>query len=264
MAEEFCFVIMPFSGDFRNIYETAIKAAVEEANLKCIRADEIEGSFVIHKQMIDCIDRATVIIADLTGQNANVFYEMGVAHALGSNVILIAQSLQDVPFDLRVCKIIHYKNTIGGESALKKQIKESIAMLGQQPLGQSNPVQGFLPSGARRVRYSEFEQVQTALDKTQAALARSESRLDEYERLKRENQLLLDENTRLQGVHEFVKRLFPDASGLEPKLDSYDEALRDLLADVERKGEVTLPVAPPPDRPEARHDSRITFKRVRK
>jgi hypothetical protein len=264
MADDFCFVIMPFSGDFKNIYETAIKTAVEEANLRCVRADEIEGTFVIHKQMIDRIDRATVIIADLTGQNANVFYEMGVAHALGNNVILIAQSLQDVPFDLRVCKIIHYRNTIGGESELKKQIKESIASLEKQPSESSNPVQNFLERGARRLRYSEHEQVANALDKTRAELTEAQQRLIEYERIKKENERLLDENTRLQGVLEFVKRLFPDVAGMEHNEDGYDEALRELLDDVERKGEVTLPVQPSPDQPAARPFSKITFKRVNK
>ncbi|MDX6696082.1 MAG: hypothetical protein QOF02_3685 [Blastocatellia bacterium] len=264
MAEDFCFVIMPFSGDFKNIYETAIKTAVEEANLKCVRADEIEGAFVIHKQMIDRIDRAKIIIADLTGQNANVFYELGVAHALGANVILLAQSFNDVPFDLRVCKIINYRNTIGGESELKKKIKEAIASLETQPQESSNPVLGFLERGAQRVRYSEHEQVTTALGQARAELAEAQLRLIEYERTRQENRQLLDKNTRLQGVLEFVKRLFPDVPGIEHKEDDYDEALRELLKDVERKGEVTLPVQPSPDQAEARPLSKITFKRVNK
>jgi hypothetical protein len=264
MAEDFCFVIMPFSGDFKNIYETAIKTAVEEADLKCIRADEIEGAFVIHKQMIDRIDRAKVIIADLTGQNANVFYEMGVAHALGNNVILLAQTLQDVPFDLRVCKIINYRNTIGGESELKKKIKDAIASLKTNPTESSNPVLGFLDRGAQRVRYSEYEQTATTLDQARAELAAAQSRLVDYERARQENQRLLDKNTRLQGVLEFVKRLFPDVKGVEHNEDGYDEALRELLRDVENKGEVTLPVQPAPEQPAARPLSKITFKRVNK
>ncbi|HEY0406343.1 MAG TPA: hypothetical protein VGC89_11490 [Pyrinomonadaceae bacterium] len=264
MAEDFCFVIMPFSGDFKNIYETAIKTAVEDANLKCIRADEIEGTFVIHKQMIDRIDRAKVIIADLTGQNANVFYEMGVAHALGNNVILLAQSLQDVPFDLRVCKIINYRNTIGGESELKKKIKDAIASLETQPLESSNPVQGFLERGSQRIRYSEYELATIALNEARAELAEAQLRLADYERTRQENQQLVDKNTRLQGVLEFVKRLFPDVPGIEHNEDGYDEALRELLDDVERKGEVTLPVRTSPDQPAARPLSKITFKRVNK
>jgi len=85
------FVIMPFAEAFDDVYELGIKASVETLGWDCQRADE-----VIHNRDIMCkvcqgIRQARFVIADLTGQNANVFYELGMAHALEKDVILLAQ-----------------------------------------------------------------------------------------------------------------------------------------------------------------------------
>jgi len=70
--------------------------------------------------------RADLIIADLTGRNPNVFYELGYAHALHKNSILITQSIEDVPFDLRHRQMIRYAATPKGYQALKESLKNYI------------------------------------------------------------------------------------------------------------------------------------------
>ena len=102
------FVIMPFAAAFDDVYELGIKAGVETLGWECQRADE-----VIHNRDIMCkvcqgIRQSRFVIADLTSQNANVFYELGMAHALEKDVILLAQDVGDVPFDLRQMNIIEY------------------------------------------------------------------------------------------------------------------------------------------------------------
>jgi len=102
------FVIMPFADEFDDVYELGIKASVEALGWECQRADE-----VIHNRDIMCkvcqgIRQARLVVVDLTGQNANVFYELGMAHALEKDVILLAQDIGDVPFDLRQMNIIEY------------------------------------------------------------------------------------------------------------------------------------------------------------
>jgi hypothetical protein len=79
MSEAFCFVIMSFSHELKEVYDGAIKPAVERQGLKCIRVDEIEGSGNIIRRIVECANDAKVIIADLTEQKPNVFKERMLA-----------------------------------------------------------------------------------------------------------------------------------------------------------------------------------------
>jgi hypothetical protein len=70
-----------------------------------------------------------LVIVECTGRNANVFYELGIAHTLGKSYIMIAQSIDDVPFDLRHLRTIVYQNTPDGLQALQGELKEAIIKL---------------------------------------------------------------------------------------------------------------------------------------
>ena len=89
--EKTCFVLMPFAGESRDWYQVAIRPAVEGAGFRCKRADEILGTGSITEEIFRNIFNADVLLVDLSGKNANVFYELGVAHAIGKPVVLIAQ-----------------------------------------------------------------------------------------------------------------------------------------------------------------------------
>jgi hypothetical protein len=102
-----CFVLMPFRDEFRGPYES-IKSAVTEAGLKCVRADEIFEPRSIIQIIYEMIERAEVIVADLTNRNPNVFYELGYAHACGKNTILVTQRAEDVPFDIKHRQYVLY------------------------------------------------------------------------------------------------------------------------------------------------------------
>ncbi len=104
-----CFVLMPFADDFDLIYGE-IKGALTKAGFVCNRADELFGSVPIMGTVLQEILKAHFVIADLTGQNANVFYELGVAHSFkdAHNIILLAQRMDDVPFDIRHLGAIVY------------------------------------------------------------------------------------------------------------------------------------------------------------
>jgi hypothetical protein len=103
-----CFVISPFGGYF-NSYHTAIfEPAIEAAKLKPCRADDLyRPSSIIH-DIWNYVSGATVLLADLTGKNPNVLYELGLAHAIGKPVVMVTQVLDDVPFDLRNLRVITY------------------------------------------------------------------------------------------------------------------------------------------------------------
>jgi nucleoside 2-deoxyribosyltransferase len=76
------------------------------------------------------INQAKVVIADLTFKNPNVFYELGLAHAIGKPVVLIAQTIDDIPFDLRSVRIVIYTDSPKGYDDLADQILRYLSDLG--------------------------------------------------------------------------------------------------------------------------------------
>ncbi len=109
---DYCFVLMPFvdQNDIQIVYNDHIKNVVENrCGLRCERADDIYDISGIMQSVWESISKASIIIADLTNRNPNVFYELGIAHTLGKPVIMITQSMEFVPFDLRHLRCILYE-----------------------------------------------------------------------------------------------------------------------------------------------------------
>jgi hypothetical protein len=79
--------------------------------------------------VVSLIDRSRVVIADCTGRNPNVFYEIGIAHTLGREVILITQNNADIPFDLRHLRYVQYLNNGEGLAALATRVGSRLADL---------------------------------------------------------------------------------------------------------------------------------------
>src|SRR5947199_352068 len=115
-----CFVLMPFRNDLSDVYRD-IKDVVQSLRLKCWRADEVSRAGNVFGMILEDIKNADVIIADLTGRNANVFYETAVAHMEKGpqQVILLAQSDDDVPFDLQALRYLKYTNSENGRRELR-------------------------------------------------------------------------------------------------------------------------------------------------
>lgn len=109
--------MMPFDAGFNPVYES-IRRAADNAGLRCRRADDIWENAAIIQDVVALIDRSRVVVCDCSGRNPNVFYEAGIAHTLGREVILITQSEQDIPFDLRHLRYIRYLNNVEGRAAL--------------------------------------------------------------------------------------------------------------------------------------------------
>jgi len=126
---QLCFVLMPFDAKFQPIYEDHVKPTVGRSGLRCERADEIRGPNLITWDIWEHINRARLLVAELTDQNSNVFYELGLAHALSKDVILITQSMDFVPFDLKTIRCICYDFTPRGTRKLERELAETIAAL---------------------------------------------------------------------------------------------------------------------------------------
>ncbi|WP_418058849.1 hypothetical protein [Pimelobacter simplex] len=107
-----CFVMQPFSGALGSYYESIFKPAISKAGLEPMRADDsIFGTGKIIDQIWRGITSAEVLVAELTSKNPNVFYELGLAHALNKPVVLVSSNEDDVPFDLRHIRVIIYDQT---------------------------------------------------------------------------------------------------------------------------------------------------------
>jgi hypothetical protein len=128
--DKLCFVLMPFhEKKVQEIYEDHIKPTVEKIGLTCKRADDMYGPNPIIEDIWKSINESKFLIADVTGRNPNVFYEIGVAHTIGKNVIIISQDINDIPFDLRHLRCIIYDNTPRGAKTLSEQIELSAKTL---------------------------------------------------------------------------------------------------------------------------------------
>ena len=125
--EQMVFVLSPFTDPFNTIYEDHIKPSIESiGRFNCSRADDIYDNRPIMEDIWRCINEAKILISELTGRNANVFYETGIAHTIGKEVILITQSMEDVPFDLRHLRCIVYEYTPRGIKNLEDNLKNTV------------------------------------------------------------------------------------------------------------------------------------------
>ena len=121
---------MPFEDpDLNVVYEDFVKPVLRESGFDTLRADDIFGSQVIMEDIFSGIRSAVLLVAELTGRNANVFYEVGIAHALRKEVLLLSQSIDDVPFDLRHRRVLLYEYSPRGCKELQEKLKNYLPRL---------------------------------------------------------------------------------------------------------------------------------------
>ena len=146
--EKTCFVIMPFSDDMAEVYWKAIQPACDKAGFSALRVDQLEGVYNINQKIIEHIFTSHVIIADLTDWRPNVFYEMGVAHAIDNKTIMIIQKKDKVPFDVHSYRCIEYEQTEAGLTKLLNSLANLLKSFEEWRRYPTNPVQQFKPHDA--------------------------------------------------------------------------------------------------------------------
>lgn len=133
-----CFVIMPFEAGWSNTVYNYIKRILSKFNLDIKRADTVTGH-IIMEDIWRLINEAIVVLADVTENNPNVFYELGIAHTLGKNVVLIAQNTDYIPFDISAYRHIIYDGGTSTYEILEDQLPEHIEnIMEESPTG--NPM----------------------------------------------------------------------------------------------------------------------------
>lgn len=126
-----CFVVMQFTDEFNVLYSEVIKPTCEEFKYKVVRADDFYTSGLIVEDIIRSIRESTLVIADVTPNNANVFYEVGFAHGIGKPTILLSDRKREkLPFDISGFRTLFYDNTIGGKGAVEEHLRRHLEALG--------------------------------------------------------------------------------------------------------------------------------------
>jgi hypothetical protein len=126
------FVIMPFASEFDPVYRGVIKPLMDDMQLRCVRGDEFasqRGSII--EEVWAALNNCRLVIADITGGNNNVFYELGIAHTLNKPAIILtqAETPEGVPFDIRHLRYITYRNTDEGRLRLHAELQAAITWL---------------------------------------------------------------------------------------------------------------------------------------
>ena len=120
------FVIMPFREPFMTLFSAAISPALEEQGLTPQLAPNIEESRDVMSNIYRGLWQSRLVVADLTGLNFNVLYELGVAFTLNKQVILVSQNVESLPFDLRRDKVLVYTDTLKGRAGLRAALSKEI------------------------------------------------------------------------------------------------------------------------------------------
>lgn len=157
----FVFVLMPFENTFDDTYKLGIKQAALDAGGYCERVDEQ----IFEERMLDRIynqiNKADVIVADLTGRNPNVFYETGYAHALEKRVILLTQKSEDIPFDLKHHYHIVYEGSI---VKLKDELARRLQWFFDNPTKHIQPSTQQLEIFFGNIKIKEADEIKFSTD----------------------------------------------------------------------------------------------------
>lgn len=125
-----CFAIMQFTAEFDVLYKDVIKPMCESYGYDVVRGDDFHHSGQIMDDVTRSIRTAALIIADVTPDNSNVFYELGYAHAIGKPTILLSDRKRErLPFDISGFRTLFYDNTIGGKAIVETRLKEHLEAL---------------------------------------------------------------------------------------------------------------------------------------
>lgn len=121
------FVVMQFSDQFNALYNDVIKPTCEKFGFDVIRADDIYKSGLIIEDITRSIQESSFVIADITPNNPNVYYEVGYAHGIKKPTILLSERQREaLPFDVSGFRALFYDNTIGGKSEVEAGLNKHL------------------------------------------------------------------------------------------------------------------------------------------
>lgn len=126
IERDLCFVLMEFNAPYTEIYDSLIRPTVEGEGFRCLKSDDIFATTSVIEDIWANINKASLIIAEISSNNPNVMYELGVCHTVGKNVMMLTQDPDAIPFNFRHMRAYPYVNDIPGSDDLKKNIASVI------------------------------------------------------------------------------------------------------------------------------------------
>lgn len=126
------FVVMQFGPPLDSIYTDVIAPVGQGAGFETRRADDFVGPGQILADITRELREASVVVAEITEANANVYYEVGYAHAVGTPTILLARRGQALPFDISGFRCIFYDDSIGGKQRVEAELVRHVGAINAQ------------------------------------------------------------------------------------------------------------------------------------
>lgn len=172
------------------IYQQLIKPVLQECGFKSIRADELEHFGNITRDIIELLYESELVIADLSGKNANVFYELGVRHALlRYGTVPIIRKGETLPFDIANYRAIFYSTELDGPEEFRGELLKRIKAFDSDPKRKSdNPVHDIIgdkllkPDRQGMVSRKEYEAKIAEIAGLKLQISDIQGLLDDYDK----------------------------------------------------------------------------------
>jgi hypothetical protein len=230
------FMIMPFSEDFEALFVELQSRFAEKYEFT--NAGDMDNQQSIIRSIVEGLINADVVIADLTNRNANVFYELGLAHALNKKVIIITQSIDELPFDIKAYRAFEYSLLFYKMPKLIEELTQRLdgAISGKMKYG--SPISDFAPSNVttslkeeEKTANSEEEGEKTGVsEKTDTSKENGEKPVDaQTENEETGDMGFLDYSAEFhESTEEIVTSIESIGTDLDAMSKSVGEANRDL------------------------------------
>lgn len=213
------FVIMPFKEEFEAVFQLFKETFKDDYDFK--HAGNLDNQQSILKDIVKGIYEADAIIADLTGLNANVFYELGLAHALNKKVIIITQDIGSLPFDIQSYRAREYASHFYKIDTLTEHLKQTLPKIIDGSLSCGNPVSDFL--------LEEFDK-----NKHSTSLFESNSSLKETNSSKNEEQGEQGILDHMSDLEDYSKKVLSEIDEMAKGMNKMTASVDEVNAEIER------------------------------
>jgi len=123
------FAVMEFSDKFQALYTDVLRPVSKSMGVNLMRADEIPGPGFIISDIVRKLWESSIVVAEITHTNPNVYFEVGYAYALGKPLILLAEKGHQLPFDVAGMRVIFYDDSIGGKARVEAEFTRHLSAI---------------------------------------------------------------------------------------------------------------------------------------
>lgn len=148
------FMIMPFQEQFLGLYDMLKTKLGDRYDFS--NAGDLDNQQSILQDIVIGIGNADVIIADVTGLNPNVFYELGLCHALDKKVILITQDISELPFDIRSYRVDEYTTEFWKTEQIINKIEKNLQGAKDGSVQFGNPIKDYYPKDNKELNKTRY------------------------------------------------------------------------------------------------------------